>query len=245
MKRKANDKHSNLGALGRDAIRIFGTDGQVEALQIAQQSLIEWLNGVETGGQWTAENHSEPSQTRILELLNLVKQCVADAEAIPKGRPTTSFAAITRRMRPYASYPTLAFDPPRRRWATPQQPISTNRHPWDQFDAGEEALDPADAKYPYGEVIAAHAILELVKMGALDRIRRCECGTWVFARTARHVSCSSRCRQKRHEATEEFKKKRSVYLKDRYRDFVKGGKAKITAQTKKKSSSTKRKERAK
>jgi hypothetical protein len=237
MKRKS-DKTPVSAAVrilqGRSHELIFGEFGPREGLKIAHESLVEWLNGVDANREWSAENHTAESQKRIVELLNAVKDVLATDLSIYESSLVIPLN-IPRLTRPYASYPTVVFNAEGKRWATVQQPISTYRYPWDTFDSSERDIadHPYKAKYPYGEVKAAHAIFELAEVGVLDRIRQCECGSWFFARTTGQISCSSRCRQKRYESTEKFKKKRCEYLKKRYHNFVKGGKAKITPQTKK------------
>lgn len=70
---------------------------------------------------------------------------------------------------------------------------------------------------PTGESVAAHGILALAQIGLLDRIKRCDCGKWYFARFTHQRSCSANCRRRVYEKTEKFKAKRRKYMRRYYR----------------------------
>lgn len=70
---------------------------------------------------------------------------------------------------------------------------------------------------PPGESVAAHSIIEIAKAGLLDRINRCDCGKWYFARFRHQRSCSAICRRNLYEKTEKFKAKRRKYMRKYYR----------------------------
>lgn len=57
-------------------------------------------------------------------------------------------------------------------------------------------------------------LVRYANRGELDKIRTCPiCQRWFFARREDHVCCSSRCRQKLHASTPEFREERRQYMK--------------------------------
>jgi hypothetical protein len=70
---------------------------------------------------------------------------------------------------------------------------------------------------PAGESVAAHSIIAIAVAGLLDRIDRCDCGNWYFARFRHQRSCSAACRRNLYEKTEKFKAKRRKYMRKYYR----------------------------
>jgi hypothetical protein len=73
-----------------------------------------------------------------------------------------------------------------------------------------------DSPRPYGELVAAHSIIELAKLGLLSRIIKCDCGKWYFARFQHQRCCSDACRRKLYEKTPAFKKARREYMRQYY-----------------------------
>lgn len=71
------------------------------------------------------------------------------------------------------------------------------------------------------EANAAYFAVELAEKNALDGLRECICGKWFFARQHDQKSCSTVCRHKRYERTDEFRAIRREYMKNYYRRQMK------------------------
>lgn len=69
---------------------------------------------------------------------------------------------------------------------------------------------------PNGEAMAVGSILHLVQAGHLDKLRRCKCESWFFARRKDQVFCSDVCRRRTYESKPAYKAKRKPYLKAYY-----------------------------
>jgi hypothetical protein len=63
---------------------------------------------------------------------------------------------------------------------------------------------------------AVNALVSLAGDNLLPRIRECECGRWYFARFKHQRFCTSRCRDKHHQSSPEFKEGRRKYMRDYY-----------------------------
>jgi hypothetical protein len=75
---------------------------------------------------------------------------------------------------------------------------------------------------PVIESMAVHNVIELAKLGTLARLMTCGCGRWFFAKFAHQKFCSTRCRKKNHESSEEFKAARRAYMRRYYHLKVSG-----------------------
>jgi hypothetical protein len=183
----------------------------------AHRSLTTWLNG-ETG--WEAngvanERNSPESTHRILALFELVRRYATEYEAggagtelpFPVTQRSIRFLEIENLMQQYATVPYLAFQAPRRIWGVGQWPV---RHSPNEMSAAE----PHAAFRPYGEVLAAHGILELARRQALSRIRQCGCKRWYFAKREDGVACSDTCRRRIHDQKPEVKDERKRKAKE-------------------------------
>ncbi len=76
--------------------------------------------------------------------------------------------------------------------------------------------DPVSSRMNVLEAGAMHKLLTLASQGLANRVRKCarrECGTWFYARFAHQECCSIRCQQSRVRSTDEWKKKRSEYMR--------------------------------
>jgi hypothetical protein len=78
---------------------------------------------------------------------------------------------------------------------------------------------------PVIESMAVHNVIELAKLGTLARLMTCACGRWFFAKFAHQKFCSTRCRKRNHESSEEFKAARRAYMR-RYYHLKTSGKVK-------------------
>jgi hypothetical protein len=86
--------------------------------------------------------------------------------------------------------------------------------------------DPVSPRMSRAQAIALHKLLDLASQGLVDRVRQCkwqECERWFFARFSHQECCSGRCQQNRIRSTDEWKKKRKIYMQ-RHRRQEKGRK---------------------
>jgi len=72
---------------------------------------------------------------------------------------------------------------------------------------------------------AVMCVLQLALRDELDRVRSCDCGKFFFAHRIDQRYCSTRCRVRYNQSSDEFRAKRRVYLRNLYR-LKKSGRAK-------------------
>jgi hypothetical protein len=186
----------------------------------AHESLTTWLNGE---NPWeshrpASERNNPESTHRILALFELVRRLTrpdyeqgtlkmwfAQEELLPNMRRTYRFLEIESRMQQYATVPYLAFQRPGRRWGVGQ---------WPAGHSPDQMTKPQQTFRPYGEVMAAHGILELARHQALARVRQCECKRWYFAKREDGVACSDTCRKRIYDQKPEVKNKRKRKAKE-------------------------------
>ncbi len=145
-------------------------------VRIAHAALTGWLNGENSAETIDPEYRNTPdSRDRILTVLQTARTVFERTGRVdvppPIGKTQTyihSFG-LEALMAKYATLPYLLYSPVLKRWTIGQK--------------------TAYRSTPLGEVMAAHAILELVKHEALSRIRQCLCGTWLFARKIDQRAC--------------------------------------------------------
>jgi hypothetical protein len=61
---------------------------------------------------------------------------------------------------------------------------------------------------------AIQIMLEMATDGTLGRIRKCRCGLWFLAISAKKTVCSDACRFKKHQEKDEYKQERREYMRD-------------------------------
>jgi hypothetical protein len=81
------------------------------------------------------------------------------------------------------------------------------------------------SKSDEAEVTAVMCLLQLAAQSDFDRFRRCECGQFFSAGRLDQHFCSAACRVKAHQSSDEFKSKRRVADRKRYR-LIRDGKVK-------------------
>jgi hypothetical protein len=78
-------------------------------------------------------------------------------------------------------------------------------------------------KYKYGwpveydDVNAVFDLAQLAQMDLLDRIKKCSCGHWMFARFSHQRFCSVRCREREFRSSPEWKEYRRKKAREYYR----------------------------
>ena len=65
----------------------------------------------------------------------------------------------------------------------------------------------------FAEAEAVKRIVELSHDGLIDRLRKCDCGTWFFAKFSHQKFCSDSCQKKTYKSSDEWKKYRREYMK--------------------------------
>jgi hypothetical protein len=162
-------------------------------------NLVSWLNGdvLDRG------RNSRASRSRLLDFMDSVRK-VTDAIAAapswdlinnPTPRLNRVINELNARLDEYPSTPTFYIN-----WG----------REW-VFD------DAIAGRRPPGESVAIHGVIELAKLHLLDRVIRCQCSRWFFAKFAHQRFCSTRCRRKHHQSSEEFKAARREYMRQYYR----------------------------
>lgn len=216
-----------ITALSRDSREVIFRRSKSRSVNspevaLAHESLTEWLNG-ENSYEGIDPNYRNcpESSRRILDLLKLVSKVVAELERkaptlypffyrkspepspIEEHAAIVHFGAISAALVDYATVPYLAFQPSSKLWGLGHWPVGLSGK---AHNGMMQQLQPTFR--PYGEVMAAHAILELVRSGALHRIKQCDCGLWFFMKRRDGVACSDRCRKRIHDRKPEVIEKR-------------------------------------
>jgi hypothetical protein len=176
------------------------------------QKLAAWLNGEEEKDGFTtwqarerpdefAEAFKE-SRSNVLWVIKTIRELTALAE---KYGPAASWTespkdiedlehSLTVMLSDYSFSPTLGW-------------VKGEGFKWDEYNAGHR---PADETWMIRQVV------DLSKDGLLDRIRKCSCNRWFFARFAHQVSCSSRCRRNLYEKTDSYRAHRRKKAREYY-----------------------------
>lgn len=163
-----------------------------------------WLNG-------HGAKNSAASRKRIEGLLNNLRQVLAIVANVPPNFDWDNAGYAPDYSLP-DSYDELTLELANRLQDYPTCPFFN-------VDVGGQWYieDGVWGVRPAGESVAAHSILELAKAGLLDRINRCDCGKWYFARFRHQHSCSAACRRHVYETTEKFRAARRKYMRKYYR----------------------------
>jgi len=74
---------------------------------------------------------------------------------------------------------------------------------------------------PYGERQAVSWLFDLAKTSDFEKIRKCDCGRWFFAKRAGSVGCCPKHQRKAYEKTPEYKAYKADYMRKRYAKLFK------------------------
>jgi hypothetical protein len=229
-------------------------------VSLAHESLTAWLNGENSGEYIDAQYRNSPESTkRIFELFELVRSVTtafehqaprlypyaygktrepheAREEASQRRREmgtSVQFGAISAALADYATVPYLAFQPSTKLWGIGQWPVAP---PGYHHNGVMQMLQPT--LRPYGEVMAAHGILELVRRCALCRIAFCVCKRWYFKKRKDSVACSDTCRKLIHDRKPEVIERRRNKRKDNYKLHQSGSVKEVSRRAMKKTNKT-------
>jgi hypothetical protein len=156
-----------------------------------------WLNGVTPVGY--PETITRLKKKRILDLLDLGRRAFDLQQSAPKKfakEVDSLLGELNTRFEEYGASPLLELD-------------SQGR-----FVLGRSMI--GSRRRSMVEALLVHEITSLMSDGLLNRIRRCTCDSWFFARNDRQRSCSGKCRHKLYEQSEKYKAKRKNYNRDYY-----------------------------
>lgn len=78
---------------------------------------------------------------------------------------------------------------------------------WGDFNTGDR---------PAEETWKIRAVVDLSEAGLLDRIRKCSCNLWFFARFPHQISHSSKCRRNLYEKTDLYRAHRKRKAREYY-----------------------------
>jgi len=96
------------------------------------------------------------------------------------------------------------------------------------FSAGGQHIGYASEARTGVEPDEIGAVMCVINLGARDElgdVRQCKCKRYFLARRTDQLYCSTKCRVRYHQSSDEFKAKRREYLREWYR-LKKSGKVK-------------------
>jgi len=177
------------------------------------EQVISWLNA----------GRKSPAKSRITRIIQLLRQQKALASL---GEAKTD-AERLRQLRLVkfvsGSSPLELDDLLARYWVSPR--VLFFREGPRMLYATTDTHGKPKEKIERNEIAAAMCVMHLAVRDELDRVRKCDCGKFFLARRLDQLYCSTKCRVRYHQSSEEFKAKRRKYLREWYR-LKKSGKVK-------------------
>jgi hypothetical protein len=176
------------------------------------EHLVSWLNatvGINQKGQ-------NARVSRIIELLQKERaiKCLANSRTDAEGQ------RLARLISSVSDSPLELNDLLLRYWVSPRLMF---------FEEGPRIVYFSTAKtrgkVHLGEIGAVMSVMNLGSRDELDRVRKCHCGKYFFARRLDQLYCSTKCRVRYHQSSAEFKTKRRRYQRNWYH-LKKSGKVK-------------------
>jgi hypothetical protein len=71
-------------------------------------------------------------------------------------------------------------------------------------------------EFSYDDTDAVFHLARLAEQGLLDRLKRCRCGRWMFARFSHQRFCSSKCREQEFRSSSDWKEHRRKKAREYY-----------------------------
>jgi hypothetical protein len=68
----------------------------------------------------------------------------------------------------------------------------------------------------YDEMKAVYHLARIAQLGELDRLKKCNCGRWLYARFSHQRFCSAKCREKAFRSDPAEKEKRRRWARENY-----------------------------
>ncbi len=170
--------------------------------------LLSWMNGPLV--EWESEQRE-----RLTLLIGRLQEALSRLPHIGKMRSGEELEAwnhlcaeIDAEFRRHTMTPRLVgFSLPAGRQSGA---FARGRIQWETQIDGWEWDEPGKAGRPL------QAILELVRLGLIERLRRCAnapCNQWLYASYKRQRFCSQACREKSFRSTDEGRRKRREYMR--------------------------------
>jgi hypothetical protein len=96
----------------------------------------------------------------------------------------------------------------------PWSPIAP--HMWTAVEHGRDKLSDDSPHLPYDDFDAVHDLARLADRGLFDKLLRCSCERWLFARFSHQRFCSARCREREFKASPEWRAHRRKKAREYY-----------------------------
>jgi hypothetical protein len=164
--------------------------GKVDAAHI-----VEWLNSANSRDDWYRSTEAEESRSRVLDVISSIRTLLGAIEQRPGWKPkqppnkkqplkiSNAFHELNLKLTSYPSF--SCFYP---------EPNKSCR--WDMSEA-------LCGHGPVGESLAVNAAVRLADQNRLQRLQVCDCGSWYFAKFSHQKFCSTECRVRFWESSEE------------------------------------------
>jgi hypothetical protein len=170
--------------------------------------LVKWLNGRQGYREHSTVVTIIETAWRIqnLESQNQKPRLVLAREALfgEKTELNTVRNRYRKMLKRYAFFP----------WIGPWSRIAPHR--WEPVRDG---IDKHGAELPPPGYNDFNAILDLARLAdrsLFDRLRRCSCGRWLFARFSHQRFCSAKCREKEFKTSPEWRAHRREWARKNY-----------------------------
>jgi hypothetical protein len=168
-----------------------------------------------------SEHSNKPAVKRVEKIFNLLVAAQTYSDQLERVEKNPSIEILKYREYKRAYYDCLA-----------QLGDAVKNYRWritinynsEEFFGFKADLDPVNANYDYGhwEYALVHLLLEKAQKSGRDfsRFRRCQhsdCQRWFYAETTHQIFCGENCRKRHASQSPEFKEKRRIYMREKYR----------------------------
>jgi hypothetical protein len=167
------------------------------------EQVISWLN----------IGRKTPAKNRIARIVQLLQQ----QRAIVSFHRVKTGAERQRQLRlAFESGNALELDDLLARYWVSPRVFFVPEGPRMLYATTDPSGKPRD-KVERDEITAAMCVMHLAVRDELDRVRKCDCRKFFLAGRLDQIYCSTNCRVRYYQSSEEFKAKRRTYLRELYR----------------------------
>jgi hypothetical protein len=178
---------------------------------VRPDQLISWLNS-------KAGTRANAPVARIIELL----QNQRDQRLLATARTDAERQRIASLITPISPrVPDELHELLFQYWVSPLLVFSNDGNPQLVYRTTPKARGKVDL----GEIAAVMCVMHLGLRDEFERVRKCSCGKFFFARRLDQLYCTTTCRVKYHQSSAQFKAKRRKYQREWYH-LKKSGKVK-------------------
>jgi len=163
---------------------------------------------------WFNTGRKSPAKSRIARIIQLLQQQRA-LVSFDSAKTDAERQRQLRLVRSVSGNPLELDDLLARYWVSPRV-IFFPKGPRMLYATTDPSGKPRD-KIGTDEIAAAMCVMHLAVRDELDRFRKCDCGKFFLAGRLDQIYCSTNCRVRYYQSSEEFKAKRRKYLRDLYR----------------------------